>query len=498
MNVYFYDTFNKRDNSTLRPNIIDTSQFDTHACTLKHDCSEHDPILLLNSGAFNYVYAYIPDWHKYYYVVDVISKANNLVEYHLSEDLLGTYRANIYATKSRIMYSSTNYDTDIIDSRIKVKNSRNISFVTGTVPITGSTPGYIVTVFNTAYSNPSTGMSTSYLLSEEGMNKFRRWIRQTGIASGISQFMNGKFLDAIFSCIWVPYYDTLTAMTGAVSETDQIVVGDTYGTSVFTIGSHDCYIIEGRPIISHTNTIGTGLRYSDFRQYEPYTSGVLFLPGIGTIAINKQEWQLSSIVVVSDIDAVTGDIKYFLKNESNCIVSECNGNISSNCPLGQMVTNVGGMMSGIGQTAASAASLVGAIGAAAATEGAAAPLLVGAAVSTIAGIANTVLSANQHMPSISGGNSNRLASIVPDVMYFELSVNTEDPNDASYIALQGRPYNGVATIGTLVPTPANPIYVQCIDARVASSATDGGVNMRPNLREQQEINNFLNSGFYYE
>ena len=189
MNVYFYSTFNKRDNSTLRPNISDTSQFDTHTCTLKHDCSEHDPVLLLNSAAFNYVYAYIPDWHKYYYVVDVISKANNLVEYHLSEDLLATYKANIVGTTARIMYSSNGYDTDIVDSRIKVKTTRSGNYSSNMTNVVSGNGGYVLNVFNTAGNMASSGICVSYLLSEFGIDKLRGWLGLTGVASAIASYI---------------------------------------------------------------------------------------------------------------------------------------------------------------------------------------------------------------------------------------------------------------------------------------------------------------------
>ena len=495
MNVYFYSTFNKRDNSTLRPNIIDTSQFDTHDCKLKQECSEHDPVLLLSSAVFNYVYAYIPDWHKYYYVVDVVSKANNLVEYHLSEDLLGTYRANIYATKARIMYSSTNYDTDIVDSRIKVKTSRSGNYSSNMANVVSGNGGYILNVFNTAGNIASSGICVSYLLSEFGMDKLRGWLGNTGVAAAIASYMNGSLMDAILSCIWVPYFSELTSISPGVTARNQAVIGNrySYDQDGILFSSGQLYSLDDHPILTGSIQIGTGLGYTDFRRYEPYTTGAIYLPGVGTVGLSLAEWRGSDIYVTYHIDAITGDLKYFLQNNVGTTIVECNCNIAAQVGVGQVVTNGSGMMMGVGQAAAGAVGLV----AGAATGGSGA-LIAGAALATVAGIANTVLSANQHTASVSGGNSNRLAMVNPSIRYYEVYSDTEDPNDASYIGLQGRPYNGVATIGSLVPTPANPIYVQCIDARVSPSATDGGANMRPNLREQQEINTFLNSGFYYE
>lgn len=503
MQVYFYKSFGKRRNSTKRPNITNPAQYDILDCKLKEDCSEHDPVFVLNTNEFGYIYAYVPAWHKFYYTDDVTSRANSLTEYTMTEDQLASYKFNIGATNARILYCSNGYDKMIIDSRIQVKSNRNISMASGAVPVVSGTTGYIMTVFNTAYGNPSTGFSTSYLLSEAGMSKARLWLRQSGISSAISHYMDGQFLDAIFECYWIPYFSELiSGQNPMATQTTQLVIGDSYssqGSTPVDFDAGELYVIQGHPIISHSNVIGTGLRYTDFRKFEPYTTAAIYLPGVGTISINRNEWQASNIIVNSYIEVLNGDIKYVLETESGSIISECNSNIAARCPLGAVVTNGSGVMSGIGQTLAGAVALAGSAAAAVGSGGAAAPLAAGAAIATISGIANTVMSANQHMPSISGGNTNRLASLIPTIEYYELSVNTEDPDDASYITLHGRPYNGVNTI-SIAAGVVSPCYIQCIDAHVDPSASDTafGIVTYPTLREQEEINNYLNTGFYFE
>ena len=65
----------------------------------------------------------------------------------------------------------------------------------------------------------------------------------------------------------------------------------------------------------------------------------------------------------------------------------------------------------------------------------------------------------------------------------EYTVVTEDITDNDYIALRGRPANGVKSIG------AQSGFVQCENASVSCSGS---------ALEIAEINAFLNSGFYYE
>ena len=78
-------------------------------------------------------------------------------------------------------------------------------------------------------------------------------------------------------------------------------------------------------------------------------------------------------------------------------------------------------------------------------------------------------------------------SFTPDTTLKEqinkpFSVNTEDPNSLTYISERGRPYSGTAQISSLSG------FIQCEGASIncAASAT-----------EKEEINNYLNSGFYY-
>ena len=517
MNVYFYDSFNKRGNSTLRPNIIDTSQFDTHACTLKHDCSEHDPVLLLNSGAFNYVYAYIPDWHKYYYVRDVVSKANNLVEYHLSEDPLATYKGNIGITESRIMYSSNGYDPFIIDSRLQVKSTwkKDLSYDVGTTldpterPVfkvdsqgKGIGGGYILTVFNNGLTH-SSGISTSYLLNENAMSLVKNWLSLSSAAAYFNNYFNGNMLNGIFGITWTPFDIPSELLTWK----DHIFIGDR-NQNADNIRDFNpaapyyetCYEIHGFPKFEKRFKLPIYLRYAtgnvpdDFRAFEPYTTGNINLPGIGIVEMKMSDWKGSKYVnVVVIYEAITGNMKYILTHDNGIQIQSFECNVAATCPLGQITTNSAGMMTGLGTTIGGLVTLAAAI----ATEGGSLAIMAGAGAA-ITGVANTVLSANQHGMSVSGSFGSRISEFNPYIYHTEFSVDTEDPDDADYIALQGRPYDGVAIIRSLVPYPIVPIYVRCIDGRVAPSTTVDGITYCPNLREQEEINDILNSGFYYE
>lgn len=65
----------------------------------------------------------------------------------------------------------------------------------------------------------------------------------------------------------------------------------------------------------------------------------------------------------------------------------------------------------------------------------------------------------------------------------EYTMDTEDPDDANYIAKHGRP------VGKTEAISSHSGYVQCDNASVDLQGFEG---------ERDTINNYLNTGFYYE
>lgn len=478
MTVQMYN-FSKKLNSTAKPSGTGTQ----HDCKLKAGCSEHDPVLLLQSTSL-YDYAYISAWGKYYFVHDIVFQNNNISEYHLTEDVLATYKTPIGSTIARIIYSaSATRNPDIIDSRIQIKATKTIVSDAGSKVFSGDL-GYILTVFNTDYGVESSGFSVSYLLNEDAMKRLRYWFSTSTIAADMRQFFNGSPLSGVFSCKLVPYFTELAASNQAVS-TQSIMIGASNTGNIFTTG--DVYVLNARPQLSDTQFFSIGNRYGDFRDYEPYTKSYIFLPGIGSVGLSRNDFTGTKIQVKTYIEAITGDIKYTIfDDDSNANIAEFNGNISSDCAMGQMVQNTQGVMTGIGQTAGAVVSLGGAIAVTAASNGVTAPMVAGivsSAASVIAGVANTVLAANQHTASIAGSNSNTLSLHFPYIDYYELSVDTEDPANSNYKAVKGVPYIGTTTISSFSG------FLQCEGASVSCSGTD---------TEKAEINAYLNNGFFYE
>lgn len=481
MNVAFYSNYSKCVNSTARPGALAPAAVVN--CKLKEDCSKHDPVLLINGQAYNYTYAAI-NWGgelAYYFVTDVISKANNLVEYHLKEDSLATHRDGIAHYKARVAFASKNYDPMIIDPRIQIKNTKTVnasSDVQERPVFDGG--GYILTVFSGDISVYTTGISTSYWLDEDAMDVCRKWLTDRTVYTAIISYLRGsKPIDGVFGLIWVPY----TIPPEFAEETDDIYIGPIKNTdyqSYYFNRGHKPQRIKGFQFGVQRYQLPIHLRYTDFRAYEPYTTGTIYLPGVGLLDLNMGDWRGSEYINVSvAIELITGNVKYLLFTDDGNLVQSADCNVAAACPLGQINTNAAGVVSGLTTLAGGAAAFASAV-----LTGGATSVAAAGAGAMIAGAANTALSANQHGISVSGGFGGRTVMLWPYLAHVEYSVDTEDPDDPSYIAERGRPYNGL----TILQNLANG-FIMCEGASINLSATQ---------EEIDEVNLYLNSGFYLD
>lgn len=491
MTVVFWTNFSKRYNSTKVPA---SGGIENQNVKLKANCSEHDPILLLDGHDFSYTYAFISAWGRYYFVIDVVSVANNLTEYHLTEDVLATYKTEIGATNAHVVFSTSSYNKHVIDPRIQVMNSRKLfgSADMSHPVVNPNTDGtYLLSVFNTQkYLGDfeevglNSGFGVTYQLTIAAMDNIRQWFNTTTIYQAMQNFFNGDPLNGIFSCKWIPYYIPDAVKT----EATYIYIANQKIPEALKFNT-GCYIINAFPVISGAASVDVNIHHrhqvddtyvygDDFRAAEPYTNGDLYLPGVGTISLNMKDWIGESKIYVDwSIEVVTGNIVYFVRNTSGRILHTAGGNLASECPVGRFFSDSRGTASGIQQGISGMAQLV----AGAASEN---PIIAASGgASMLTGIANTVLSTYNRQTSVLGSFGGRSIVYEPYIKYTESCVDTQNYDIPAYINIRGLPCDGVRQISTLTG------YVQCEGASVDAIA---------NAREKQEINTFLNSGFYYE
>ena len=177
------------------------------------------------------------------------------------------------------------------------------------------------------------------------------------------------------------------------------------------------------------------------------------------------------------IEGITGDVTYYIKRQNGAIINTYSCNVAADVPLGSIVGNASGAVN-------SAFGVIG--GAGAAALGAFSGNMVagfGGAATALASATNMALASNQKTTTVSGSIGSRGVSAQPSIRLAVFYNSTANPADTAYIDRQGRPVCEYHTINTYSG------YVQTIDAHTSIAGTE---------REIQEIENYLNSGIYYE
>ena len=451
MKVRFYN-FSKKRNSTALP----SSTYTEKEVRWKEATSVHDPVVEISGGPnTSFTYAYIPDWDKYYFVEDYTSVDYSRTEYILTEDDMGSHKAEINAQYAYIEYATSNIDKMIPDDRLATMQSRVVSG-SGDMdnPVFNSTGCYVLSVLadtTSGQTSATVGMATVYILDQANMNKVANKLCDTSISQAITNFFNGDLMSGILGCIWVPFDMPNTNVT-------EVRIGDQ------TLSGINACMLTSFAQRQDTFQISLFLRYgtNDFRSYEPYTTGTIFLPGVGNMEMNMSDWYGSTKINISVTQEwATGHCTYLLFHDNGALIQSAVCNVASECPLGSIKSK---------SEEGSYALL-----------GAGAAMLMGHGMAAKLGLGSALLSFMRHTASIGGSMGGRGCTLWPYITHCEWSIDTEDPDDLTRVGVVGGPVGMVDVISNYTG------YVKCRDASVAISGSD---------RERQTIDEMLNSGFY--
>lgn len=270
MDVYLI-SFTKKTNSTSTPNLTGVTPF---SCKLKAPCSIMQPVLQFNfADAFKnslYMcnYAYIPDFHRYYRVVNW-SYNGALAECSLKVDVLTSFKSAITASSQYVLRSASAYDGYIKDTKYPVKcGSRSIGVGTYTdnplqPPVIGGVRLNGCFVLGIISDNPSiTGCVSYYVMSDTELAEFMTGLftlsTQWGgggqdLADGLKKAITDP-MQYVISCTWLPYTVTDFVNQNLVTQTATVEVGyDTVTVSTYA------YQFTGGINISFTNLISITL-----------------------------------------------------------------------------------------------------------------------------------------------------------------------------------------------------------------------------------------------
>lgn len=169
VNLY---SFSKRENSTKRP----TSGATSYSCTLIDDTSLMNPIFKLEIGSnpIGKNYCYVPDFDRYYFISNIRSY-QNFWYIECKCDVLASYRNTIGAQTHYVLRAASDYDEYITDAMYPAKSKMSGDHTeSGSVMAWGTQHCYIVgiTGYSENISDAQTGSVTYYQMNDAALYNF--------------------------------------------------------------------------------------------------------------------------------------------------------------------------------------------------------------------------------------------------------------------------------------------------------------------------------------
>ena len=474
MNVYLTST-TKKHNSTAVPSFTGVTPL---SCTLKEGCSIINPVLIFDRTVVGhtYNYVYIPDFSRYYFVDDIVYE-NARITYYCSVDVLATYKTTIGNSSQYVLRSAYTYNEYVIDqyypitthlyqyrealnfgtvgnpnySPWKDYGSGNGSWLVGVVNQEG------VTYYCFTYSNYQAFLN--YLLSDAFMNDI-----------GVDLTLNPQLrvaadpIQYITCCIWLPFSPTFTnTYVKVATVTTTIQAGNVSAGT----GGRTVHRVELTPM-PHPQSNARG----EYLNSPNFTECRLVFPPFGAFELNALELnRFGKVECRVEVDCTTAIGKLILYGYDQAtdtlplsIILTAEAQVGVPMPVTQIITpGVSPVQLGL--------QVAGALASAAA----------GNAAGAIAGGMSALDSYQMgKVPKSSVIGSRGSIAAIHGYAFFEYVwsyVADEDNTD------HGRPLCSVNTLSSL------PGFQMILDPHVHTSGT---------ASEDDQINSFLASGYFYE
>lgn len=323
MDVYLFNYAKKR-NSVNAP---DVSGMTPNDLKLKAGCSVLKPVLELYGDIMQYGnvirsnYAYIPDFHRYYYITNWTLDAT-LAIVSLEVDVLASYASHIKASTQYVLRSGSLYDGNIVDGKYPLKTTAPTKSVGSTAnplqPAANDYGCFVLGIVNKSMS--LSGCITYYVMSylvfmtfcQNLFNLQTQWgSGDTSLSDGAKKVLTDPF-QYVVSCLWFPYSTADFNYQGLVtSVTGSIPVGYDNVTITGTAYEFDTSILN----IQFTNLVSFNIPKHPQRQsrgeylnVSPYSRYYLsFYPFCGKLEIDSAQLQgKTQLDLVYTVDLRTG------------------------------------------------------------------------------------------------------------------------------------------------------------------------------------------------
>lgn len=494
-----FGSFSKKRNSTKQP----ASLSDTRTVNLKEACSQDRPVFICTGNNFNYNYCM---WDgKYYFIDEIVSLHNNLIEIHCIMDPLATYKADIIAGTQFVSYSAGGSRTAsawVEDTRIPVQHNEVTAVSTASMGMLFTAGGFfVVSVIGQTgcdvwimdnlmiarmldkitnwgddlidnvidgYYPWSTGTPAAtydFSAPEKAIESMSKMNALTGLAGNAY----AAAPSCIRSCIWVPFF------------LGDFITGGGYvflGQFPTDINTSKCKT----EAVTGSTSVNIPWQNTGWRR-ATCESVYLYLPLVGMVNIPSDEIvNQTSITVEWSATATDGCIAYRIISGSQ-VIGTYGANAAVNYPIGiSQQASAGEIVqtgfAGIEKVMNAAInSSISPISMEASALG-----MVMAGIETSYNVQNTKLT--RHNSCVGGIGGGAGIGLSLDLTCFTVSHPTVVPaGDADYKTAMGDPIMKAIALNTCEG------FTQCVNAHVDAPATAGELNA---------IDAMLNSGFYIE
>lgn len=463
MKLKYWQNFSKRKNSTKIPATLPT-EIDI---VLKEDTPIDSPSIILTGNTIDIDYCRIDAFGKYYFVGEPIILTDGMTQYNLEEDVLATHKTEIGSTNAMILRSSTGYNVWIPDNEVYVSTQKTIVRTVDDLSVyfADSTGCFLLSVVNEKGSYSS--FAAQYYDNATGIQALANALLDGTIIDDVLKYYN-NVSNAIISLKWMPFDYTSVSSASGMTSLENIKAADhDLGVAAYRITGSAIYV-DGA-----TSLAIPWRSDQDYRCAAPYTQFRLLVPMYGFIDLNASDLVgATNLYIQYRVDRTTGDVIVIINADSaGAIVQTLQFNVAVEVPIATLTRNIGGAASAI------SGGINSAIGIAAGNY-------IGGGVGLITSAAQMALSLNGRSVSLRGSLDGKAATAYGDKFQIVgYAPYTLDPTNADFIATKGRPCQYVDTISN------HSGFVLCENASVDIAGDNS---------ERDEINSFLNSGFYYE
>lgn len=472
--------FNKRKNSTKIPQTTGVKK----QVTLKNGCSVISPSFFV-TGVVGY--SYLKAWNNYYWITNIAYDINGAEYIDCRIDVLASWRSVITGSTFFVerCADSRYYNTDLFDEALSIEDGLEVSSSADTNIFGEASGSYLVTILG---KSANTGIATFVFSAAPPAGLFNPLysmdnIGDDGFIDGWSDILEG-FQGLIK--LWISDPSKFIVSVKFSPLTASWYLG---GSAPIYVGWFDTGISAqqiGVGVWKDTFTLNKPTSiYNDFRRTDSRCSVYnIYFPGVGTVDLAPEIIEFTLSVEVA-LDMQAGGVHYTLMADG-APVGTYDGNIYSDVGYGGSSINGGA----ITQTAGGIAGAMSAAPHIATDvvdiETTSASLEFSSAAQKVAFIASVVTAikgiggAIKPQASLASPIGSRAATVAnPDITVSCIQKHTAEfpVNDF------GRPCCKNLTLGSLTG------FVKCANASIDISA---------NLGIREEINTFLNTGFFME